>query len=129
MSDVVLLVEDELFVALDVQATVEDAGFVVDGPYATLKETLAAIAAGGQRPPACAILDVRLRDGEVYPAADLLRDAGMPIIFHSGHADQLSLAGRYPGAAFCGKPCSPATLRDKLVSLLTPATATDASSR
>ncbi|HTI01265.1 MAG TPA: response regulator [Acidisoma sp.] len=118
MSEIVLLVEDELFVALDIQATVEDAGFVVDGPYATLKETLEAIAGNACQRPACAILDVRLRDGEVYPAADLLRDAGMPIIFHSGHADQVMLEGRYPGAAFCGKPCSPAALRAKLVTLL-----------
>lgn len=118
MSEIVLLVEDELFVALDVQATVEDAGFVVDGPYATLRETLEVIATKGYQRPACAILDVRLKDGEVYPAADLLRDAGLPIIFHSGHADQLTLERRYPGAAFCGKPCSPATLRARLVSLL-----------
>ncbi|GAB0116296.1 response regulator [Acidisoma sp. 7E03] len=118
MSETILLVEDELFVALDVQTTVEDNGFVVDGPYATLRETMEALSAEGHPRPACAILDVRLRDGEVYPAADRLRDAGIPIIFHSGHADQGSLKQRYPGAAVCGKPCSPAALRTQLVSML-----------
>ncbi|WP_459696252.1 response regulator [Acidisoma sp. C75] len=117
MPERVLLVEDELFVALDVQITVEESGLAVEGPYGTLQETLAALSAGLPR-PVCAILDVRLRDGEVYPVADRLREAGVPIIFHSGHADQRTLEQRYPGAAVCGKPCSPATLRAKLASLL-----------
>lgn len=118
MSETILLVEDELFVALDVQTTVEDNGFVVDGPYATLKETLEALGTEGHPRPACAILDVRLKDGEVYPAADRLRDAGVPIIFHSGHADQMTLERRYPGAAVCGKPCSPTALHHQLVTML-----------
>ena len=63
---------------------------------------------------ACAILDVRLRDGEVFPAAERLHDAGVPLIFHSGHADERALQSRYPGAAVCGKPCSPTLLRRTL---------------
>jgi len=118
MRETILLVEDELFVALDVQTTVEDDGFLVDGPYATLRETLEALTAQGHARPACAILDVRLKDGEVFPAADWLRDAGVPIIFHSGHADQLTLERRYPGAAICGKPCSPTILRTQLFNIL-----------
>ena len=63
MAKPVLLVEDELFVALDVQMTVEDAGLSVDGPYSSLAEALDAME---RQPPGfylCAILDVRLRDG------------------------------------------------------------------
>ena len=37
-DDPVLLVEDELFIALDVQATIEAAGFAVEGPCMTLVE-------------------------------------------------------------------------------------------
>ncbi|WP_010545262.1 response regulator [Sphingomonas elodea] len=103
-----MLIEDELFVALDVQDVVEEAGFAVDGPYVSVAEALEAVAA---RLPGCAILDVRLIDGEVFPAADVLRDAGVPIIFHSGHADAMSLRGRYPHAVVCSKPCSPRALR------------------
>lgn len=62
----------------------------------------------------CAILDVRLRDGEVFPAADRLAQAGVPIIFHSGHADRQGLEDRYPGALVCAKPCAPRTLRARL---------------
>lgn len=108
MTKTVMLIEDELFVALDVQDVVEEAGFSVDGPYVSVADALAAVA---QHLPGCAILDVRLTDGEVFPAADVLRDAGVPIIFHSGHADATSLRDRYPQAVVCSKPCSPSALR------------------
>lgn len=115
MTDAVLLVEDEMFVALDIQDIVERAGFVVDGPYATVGEAVGALR---RARPAYAILDVQLVDGEVFPAADLLREAGVPIIFHSGHADAPSLMARYPGSAVCGKPCAPRAIQDALTSFV-----------
>lgn len=36
MSEVVLLVEDELFIAMDLQMTIEDAGFCVEGPLSLI---------------------------------------------------------------------------------------------
>ncbi|MDQ1231360.1 MULTISPECIES: response regulator [unclassified Sphingomonas] len=113
MTKTVLLVEDEFFVALDLQSIIEDGGYEVDGPYVSVEEVLAHL--DGDRPQlACAILDVRLRDGEVFPAAERLSQAGVPLIFHSGHADEQALQSRYPGAAVCGKPCSPSLLRRTL---------------
>ena len=83
MAGTVLLVEDELFVALDLQDTIENAGFSVDGPYISVASAMSAL---GSVLPDCAILDVRLADGEVYPVAEALAAAGIPFIFHSGHA-------------------------------------------
>ena len=103
MTKKILLVEDEFFVALDLQTIIEDGGYAVDGPYVSVQEVLDHLD-GDQPELACAILDVRLRDGEVFPAAERLHDAGVPLIFHS----------RYPGAAVCGKPCSPTLLRRTL---------------
>lgn len=107
----VMLVEDEVLVALDIEDIIGQAGFDVDGPYMTVSETLRAVS---DSQPDCAILDVQLRDGEVYPAADILRDAGVPIIFHSGHADSAGLTERYPDAVICGKPCNPVNLQSAL---------------
>ena len=87
MTEPVLLVEDELFIALDVQATIEAAGFAVEGPCMTLVERHGAAFAA-------AVLDVRLADGTVFPAADKLHAAGVPLIFHSGHADDADLRQR-----------------------------------
>lgn len=109
MADTVLLVEDELLIALDLQATIEDAGFAVEGPCMTVIEAQDAIDRCGGALVA-ALLDVRLADGNVFPAADRLYADGVPIIFHSGHADTSDLRARYPTATICPKPSAPASL-------------------
>lgn len=109
MTDTVLLVEDELFIALDLQATIEGEGFHVDGPYTTLVEAQEAIARH-QAKFAAAVLDVRLADATVFPAADQLDAAGVPIIFHSGHVDEGEMRRRYPAATVCPKPSPPVEL-------------------
>ena len=113
----VFLVEDELLVAFDVQDILEEAGCQVEGPFTTVNAALRALEAAR---PDCAVLDVRLADGEVFPLANALQQAGIPIIFHSGHADESALGSRYPGAAICGKPCSPSHLRDQIARVLQP---------
>lgn len=115
MTKTVMLVEDELLVAFDVQDIIEGAGFSVDGPYVSVAETIEAVERGL---PSCAVLDVQLQDGEVFPAADLLQQAGVPLVFHSGHADADLLRSRYPSAAVCGKPCSPSKLKATISDLL-----------
>lgn len=111
MDKCVMIVEDELFVALAVGDTAEEVGLTVDGPYSTVSEALKALE---KARPDCAVLDVRLRDGEVYQVADTLHQMGVPIIFHSGHADEGELLAKYPRAVICGKPCSPSLLKREL---------------
>lgn len=106
-----MIVEDEMLVALDLQDIVEEAGLTASGPYESVRDTLTALMTGL---PDCAILDVRLTDSEVFPAADRLRDAGVPLIFHSAHADEGQLRTRYPSAQICSKPSSPSALRRAL---------------
>ena len=108
----VLIMEDEFIVALDLSDMAEDLGFCVDGPFATLAEGAEAVAS--HRPDA-AILDVQLADGEVFPLADVLMRLGVPIIFHSGHADNGRLLARYPDARSAGKPCPAETIASHLV--------------
>ncbi|MES2493134.1 MAG: response regulator [Pseudomonadota bacterium] len=95
--------EDEFIVALDLSDTTHELGFEVEGPYATLSEGKRAVC---KNRPDAAILDVQLADGEVYPLADMLMQLGVPIIFHSGHADPSSLLRRYPTSRNASKPCS-----------------------
>jgi DNA-binding response OmpR family regulator len=111
-----MLVEDELFIALDLEDIVTSLGFEVTGPFATVADALQALD-GGMMPRA-AILDVQLRDGEVFPVATRLADAGVPIIFHSGHVDAPSLRTAYPSSMICSKPCSQRTLQNTLEAFL-----------
>ena len=107
----VLVVEDEFIIALDVSETVKDLGYALEGPYADKADAFHAIE---EDLPDCAILDVFTADGEVYPLADALTEAGVPIIFHSGHVSPSEVRQRYPEAWACAKPCPP----DKLIDVL-----------
>jgi len=108
----VLIMEDEFIVALDLSDMAEDLGFCVDGPFATLAEGAEAVAS---HCPDAAILDVQLADGEVFPLADALMRLGVPIIFHSGHADNGRLLARYPDARSAGKPCPAELIASHLI--------------
>ena len=103
----VLVVEDEFIIALDLSETVRDLGHRVEGPYANKDHAFIAI---DQEMPDVAILDVMTADGEVFPLADALTEAGVPIIFHSGHVTPREIAERYPNAMAASKPCPPAML-------------------
>jgi len=103
----VLVVEDEFIIALDLSETGRDLGHRVEGPYANRDHAFVAIA---ESMPDVAILDVMAADGEVFPLADALTEAGVPIIFHSGHVTQKDIAARYPYAMTASKPCPPSEL-------------------
>ena len=89
----------------------KDLGYALEGPYPDKAHAFRAIK---DELPDCAILDVFTGDGEVYPLADALTEAGVPIIFHSGHVSPSEVRERYPEAWACAKPCSP----DKLIDVL-----------
>ena len=96
----VLLAEDEFVIAFALQTDLEEVGAdvcVVDSIADGLPRVGEAFDA--------AVLDVRLADGDVYPLADALFARGVPIIFHSAHADVETLTRRYPGATVLRKPC------------------------
>ena len=107
----VLVVEDEFIIALDLSETVQDLGYELEGPYADKENAFNAIE---DDMPDCAILDVFTGDGEVYPLADRLVAAGVPIVFHSGHVTPDEVRARYPDAVACAKPCPPDKLIDAL---------------
>ena len=107
----VLVVEDEFIIALDLSETVQDLGYALEGPFEDNKNALEAIE---EALPDAAILDVFTADGEVYPLADKLSAAGVPIVFHSGHVPPDEVRQRYPDALACAKPCPPNQLIDLL---------------
>ncbi|MCJ8138455.1 response regulator [Falsirhodobacter halotolerans] len=100
----ILIAEDEMIIAMDLKDTLEGAGFQTEGPYATMAGAMKAIEAAT---PACAILDVRLMDEDIYPLADELIRRGIPFIFHTGHGKPTDILARYPAAIFCLKPSRP----------------------
>lgn len=111
----ILVAEDEPFIALDVALAVEDAGGEVAGPAASVREALALIES---LPIVAAILDVNLADGDISPVAERLIIAGIPVILQTGIGLPPKLAARFPELQVNIKPCAAATLVSQLAALI-----------
>ena len=114
-GSLVLVAEDQIFIALDLALAVEDARGEVAGPVASVKNALALIET---RPVTAAILDYNLTDGDITPVATLLMDADIPFIIQSGVGIPPDLATRFPNLVVYIKPYVAADLVSKLASLI-----------
>ncbi|EBA11571.1 response regulator receiver [Roseobacter sp. CCS2] len=111
----ILVVEDEPLIGLDILLTLEEAGASVEGPYRSIAETLSKI----EQCPADdgfdgAVLDYRLLDGTCEPIIQQLKRYGIPMILHSGNAEQLSKTGETLKIEVVSKPSHPTTLLQAL---------------
>ncbi|MCY7399081.1 MAG: response regulator [Sphingomonas bacterium] len=111
----VLIAEDESFIALDLALAIEDAGGTVVGPAATVEEALALIDA---RTVAAAILDVNLGARDISPVAEILLNLKIPVILQTGVEVPPALAARFPDLIVHIKPCVAATLVAQLETLI-----------
>lgn len=86
MSKTALIVEDEIFVALDLERILTDAGYQVVGIAADSDTALAAA-------PQCgfAFVDVNLRDGPTGPriAERMVHDFGVEVVFVTANPAQI----------------------------------------
>ena len=101
MTKTALIVEDEIFVALDLERILVDAGYAVGGIAADSAQALAAA-------PNCsfAFVDVNLRDGATGPsiAERIARDYGVKVVFVTANPGQI---GTVPDAlGYVRKPFS-----------------------
>ena len=89
MSKTALIVEDEIFVALDLERILVDAGYEVGAIAADSAQAFAAA-------PACsfAFVDVNLRDGPTGPmiAERIARDYGVKVVFVTANPGQIGAA-------------------------------------
>ncbi len=97
----VLVAEDDPLVAFDVMGALLKAGAEVLGPAMSVERALELVQAETMD---CAVLDVMLRDGPVFPAAQILKDKGAGIVFYSGQVNPENLKQRWPEAEVLVKP-------------------------
>ena len=81
----ILVVEDEMMIAMLVEDMLTELGCSVVGPAHALAEALAL----AQSEPGldAALLDVNLAGQPVFPVADALREKGVPAVFSTGYGD------------------------------------------
>jgi len=85
----VLIVEDAVLLAMELETGLSDAGARVIGPAYELEEALALL----DQPIDAAVLDANLNGHSVTPVAQALAARGVPFVFATGYGD----AGGAPG--------------------------------
>ena len=105
---VVLVVEDEYFLADDVVSALRALGAETVGPIGNLSLAAEAVAS---RPIDGAALDVNVRGQLIFPVARELQARNIPFIFMTGY-DQGAIPSEYQHLQRCEKPFNPADLAD-----------------
>ncbi len=78
-----LIVEDALLLALELEAGLQEAGAIMVGSAADVDEAMAMI----DRPIDAAVLDANLNGASVLPVASALAARGVPFVFATGYGD------------------------------------------
>ncbi|MEH3143886.1 MAG: response regulator [Methylobacterium frigidaeris] len=97
----VLLVEDEYFLARELDRAFRAAGAVVLGPVPSIEAALDLLQ--GDAAPDAAVLDVNLGGELVLPVADVLAARGVPFLFTTGY-DRTTLPARHLSVRRLEKP-------------------------
>jgi len=107
----ILLVEDEILIAMSMVQTLGYLDFDVIGPFATVKDALAAVECEAID---AAILDINLAGEMVYPVATELQARSVPFVFMTGYGSEAG-TGPFPEAQVFQKPIDRDVLRQLFV--------------
>lgn len=106
----ILVVEDDLLIAMDMEATLEEFGCRVVGPCERLDKALAA----ADETIDGAIVDMNLRGEYSFPLIEKLRGKGIPTVVCSGYVDLPDIKLRLKDVPMLPKPCA----TDKLLEIM-----------
>jgi hypothetical protein len=99
----ILIAEDEFLIAMDIEASISDAGAIVVGPAATFAS---ALKIAQDELITAAILDVRLGRETTGPIAEVLSLRNIPFVFYTGQALPPSMRECWPECHVLVKPAS-----------------------
>ena len=111
----IMVVEDEVLIAMEIQATLEDGGAEVLGPYHTLAS---ALDCADHEHFSAAVLDMRIGRDSITPVARRLMARGIPFLFYSGQPLSDPVRAEWPNSLTISKPASANTLIQAVASLL-----------
>ena len=110
----ILVVEDDPFIALDVQDTIEGAGMTVIGPVSSVRHGLEIVETDQAD---AAILDYNLIGETSAAIARCLKQKSVPFIFLSGQMRRVIIDEDFEGYAVIEKPFDPSDLIEKISDL------------
>lgn len=109
-----LIVEDNLIIAMDAEASLERMGVKQIDVAANVSEAMHLIAT---RKPDFAILDVNLGSETSFPIADRLAELKVPFLFTTGYGKNIAFPERFADVPVVTKPYSADAVREKLSAL------------
>lgn len=111
MSCRVLVIEDEYFLANDLEQALRASGAEVIGPTGDLQEALRLVRRDGFD---VAVIDINLRDDSAIVLADELMRQNVPFVFATGYGRD-AIPQRFSHVTLCEKPFND---RDIIASIL-----------
>lgn len=111
----VLVVEDEMMIAMMLADMLEDLGHQVVGPVARLDKALDLVR---RETIDVALLDVNVHGQEIYPVADELIRRGIPFMLATGYGAK-GVREQYRSWPILQKPFQQENLRDAIAGLKT----------
>jgi PAS domain S-box-containing protein len=96
----ILIVEDAVLLALELESGLQDAGAEVIGPAYELEEALALL----NQPVDAAVLDANLNGHSVLPVAEILAARGVPFVFATGYGESGGVGADFVDAPVIRKP-------------------------
>ena len=111
----ILVVEDDAVQALDLAASLAEAGAAIIGPVASLSE---ASDLAAESICDAAILDLRLRDRNATALARQLLRQGVPFVVYTGYPDSAFFKSDWPGYELVTKPADLKHLMRRLAALI-----------
>lgn len=111
----VLVVEDSLVVALEIEKQLRQCGAAKVLLSGTLGE---ALVHASSAPIDIALLDINLKGTQSYAVADKLAARGIPFAFATGYGNEVKLPNRFGGHAVIAKPWTAAAIAAAVAALL-----------
>lgn len=110
MSDCILILEDEPFIALDLESALDENGHYDHVTFSTCSSAAEWL---DENSPSTAIIDPRLSDGVCANVVRTLADRGVPFVVYSGDLQAVSeIEPAFASGELILKPCPPERLLD-----------------
>lgn len=116
-STSILLLEDQLVIALDAEDMLKSLGVAKVTTVATAEDALKEIAAGAHD---LAVLDFNLGSGSSLAVAQELSQRGVPFVFATGYSDSIMIPDNLTGVPVVRKPYSAEALKSALKKVARP---------
>lgn len=112
-----MIVEDQALIGMSLEASLEDMGFLVEGPFMSNAQALNWLTS---ETPDVALLDFMIKDGTSLEIARALKDRSIPFAVYSGLPPRTDCLPELHNVPWLEKPASREMLATMLMEIVAP---------